>query len=61
MSLISVILVLAIIGVILYFIENYIPMSPPIKVLIRIVIVIFVILWLLQLIGFSGPAFPRIH
>jgi len=47
-ELIATVLGLAIVGVILYFIETYIPMSEPIKVLIRIVIVVAVVLYLVQ-------------
>ena len=61
MSLIGLILVLALIGLALYLIETYIPMSPPIKLVIRIVVIIVVVLWLLQLIGFVGPSVPRIQ
>jgi len=61
MSLISLILVLVIVGVCLYLIENYIPMSPPIKVVIRVVVVLVLILWLLQLFGITGPNIPRLN
>lgn len=50
---IAVLIVLVVIGVVLYLIENYIPMSPPIKLLIRVVVVLFVVLWLLRLV--VGP------
>ena len=59
MSLISLILVLVIVGVCLYLIENYIPMSPPIKIVIRVVVVIALVLWLLQAFGITGPSVPR--
>lgn len=61
MPIIEVILVLVILGVALYFIEAYIPMAAPIKLLIRIVVVIFVVLWLLQMIGFIGPTVPKLR
>lgn len=47
-ELIMTILGLAVVGVILYLIETYIPMSDPIKLVIRIVIVIAVVLWLIN-------------
>jgi hypothetical protein len=49
MSLISVLLVLVVIGVCLYLVETYLPISPPIKVVNRVIVVIALILWLLQL------------
>lgn len=51
MSLITLVLVLVIVGVALYLIETYVPMSPPIKLVIRVVVVIALVLWLLQVFG----------
>ena len=48
MSLISLVVSLIIIGVLLYLVENSLPISPPIKTLIRLVVVVVVVLWLLQ-------------
>ena len=48
---IGLLLVLVIVGVALYLIENYVPMSPPIKVVIRVVVVVLVILALLRAFG----------
>lgn len=61
MSLIGLILVLVIVGFGLYMLETYVPMSQPIKLLIRVVVVIVIVLWLLQLFGIVGPTVPRIH
>jgi len=60
MSLITVLIVLVILGVALYLIETYIPMSPPIQLVIRVVVVLFIVLWLLQLLGIVGPTVPRL-
>jgi hypothetical protein len=58
MSLINLIVVLAIVGVILYLINNYLPMDGKIKNILNIVVVIVVILWLLQSFGvLSGISF----
>lgn len=61
MTLIGLVLVLVILGVALYLLETYVPMSPPIKVIIRVVVVVVVVLWLLQLFGVTGPSVPRIR
>jgi hypothetical protein len=61
MSLIGLVLVLIVIGVALYLVETYIPMSPPIKVVIRVVVVLVLVLWLLQIFGVVGPSIPRIR
>ena len=55
MPLISVIVVLVVVGVVLYLIENYIPMSPPIRTVLRVVVVLALVVWLLQTFGIVGP------
>jgi uncharacterized membrane protein YGL010W len=59
MGLIELIVALVILGLCLYLIENFIPMSPPIKVVLRVVVVLVLVLWLLQFVG--GVAFPRLR
>jgi hypothetical protein len=51
MSIISVLVVLVILGLALYLVETYVPMSPPIKVVLRVVVVLLLVLWLLQAFG----------
>jgi hypothetical protein len=51
MTLINLIIVLAIVGVILFLINNYLPMDGKIKSILNIVVVIAVILWLLRSFG----------
>jgi hypothetical protein len=59
-ALISVVIVLVVLGLALYLIETYIPLSPPFKVVIRVVIILAVVLWLLSAAGlWSGPVFRR--
>ena len=48
---IEALIVLIILGVVFYLVETYIPMSPPFKTILRIVVVILLILWLLQIAG----------
>lgn len=48
---ITLILTLAVIGVILYLIETKIPMDNTILVLIRVIVVIAVILYLMRFLG----------
>jgi hypothetical protein len=52
MTLIGLIVFLVIIGLALWLINNYIPMSPPIKTILNVVVVVFVVLWLLSGFGF---------
>jgi uncharacterized protein YhhL (DUF1145 family) len=49
---IRAIILLVILGVALYLIETYVPMSPPIKLVIRVVVVLFSVFYLLSLLGF---------
>jgi len=54
MPLIQVVVVLAVLGLILYLVETYIPMAPPFRMVIRIVVVIALCIWLLNLAGLGG-------
>jgi hypothetical protein len=54
MNLINLVVVLVVIGVILWLINNYIPMDGTIKKILNVVVVIFVVLWLLSAFGLLG-------
>lgn len=54
MPLINLIIVLIVIGVLLWLVNNYIPMDGKIKKILNIVVVIVVVLWLLQVFGVLG-------
>ena len=58
---IGVLLVLVIVGVVLYMVQTYIPMAPPIKTVISVVAVVFVCLWLLQVFGVSDIPVPQLR
>ncbi len=51
MSLINLIIILIVVGVILWLINNYVPMDAKIKSILNVVVVIAVVLWLLQAFG----------
>jgi len=51
MSLITVVVVLIVVGVLLWFVNTYIPMDSKIKTILNIVVVIAVVLWLLIAFG----------
>jgi hypothetical protein len=53
-SLIGLILTLVAVGVLLWLLNNYVPMDPKIKTIINVVIVIVVVIWLLQAFGVLG-------
>jgi hypothetical protein len=51
MSLITLVLVLIAVGVILWLINNYIPMDATVKNIINAIVIIFVVIWLLKIFG----------
>lgn len=51
MPLINVLIVLVVVGVILWLVNNYIPMDRKIKNILNIVAVILVVIWLLRAFG----------
>jgi hypothetical protein len=54
MSLIGLILTLVVVGVVLWLLNNYIPMDGKIKRILNVVVVIVVVIWLLQAFGILG-------
>ena len=54
MPLINLVITLVVVGVILYLINNYIPMDGKIKSILNVVVVIVVIIWLLSVFGVIG-------
>jgi len=60
MPLIQLIIVLIIVGVLLWLVNNYIPMAASIKNILNIVVIIVVILWLLRVFGVLTN-FPGIY
>lgn len=54
MPLINLVIILVVVGVALYLINNYIPMDGKIKSILNIVVVIVVIIWLLSVFGVIG-------
>ena len=51
MSILYILLVVIVVGVLLWWAEAYLPMSPPIKRLLQGLVVLLLILWLLQAFG----------
>ncbi len=58
---ITLMVTLAVIGVLLYCVETFLPMSPPIKLVIRVVVVVCVVLWLLRVFGVTDIPVPRLR
>lgn len=51
MSVVSFIIIVALIGVIMWAVNKYIPMSPGIKTFLNIAVVVILVYWALSLIG----------
>ena len=51
MPVLTIIIVLVVVGLVLWLINNYIPMDRKIKSILNIVVVIIVIIWLLRAFG----------
>ena len=58
---IQVLVVLVIVGLVLYLVQTYIPMAPPIKTVITVVVVLCLCLWLLQVFGVTDFPMPRVR
>jgi len=61
MPLIQLVVVLVVVGVLLWLVNNYIPMDGKIKRILNVVVVICVVLWLLSVFGlFSSVSNIRV-
>ena len=54
MTMISLVLTLIVVGVLLWLVNNYIPMDSKIKKILNAVVVICVVVWLLYAFGVLG-------
>jgi hypothetical protein len=62
MSIVSLIVLLVVLGVALWFINTCVPMAAPFKTLINIIVVLAVVIWLLSAFGFLGlGVLPTLH
>ena len=52
--LLNIIIVLIVVGVLLWLVNNYIPMDSKIKSILNAVVIIAVVIWLLQAFGVLG-------
>jgi len=51
----QVVVLLIVVGVLLYLVNNYLTMDSKIKTILNIVVVLVVLIWLLQVFGLLGP------
>jgi len=61
MPIVSLLVLLVVCGVVLYMVNQYIPMAPPIKVVINVVVVLLLCVWLLDAFGLTNIGHVRIR
>lgn len=61
MTILGLILTLAVIGLLLWLINTYVPMEPTIKRIMNIVVAIAVVFWILQVFGLLTAVNRPIH
>lgn len=54
MGLLELIITVAIVGIVLWLVETYVPMDAGIKRLLQIIVILIVAVWLLQSLGLLG-------
>jgi predicted membrane protein len=54
MPLVNIVIALVVVGVVLWLINNFIPMAGSIKSILNIVVVVAVVIWVLQAVGLWG-------
>jgi uncharacterized membrane protein len=52
---ITLIIAIALLGVLVYFVENYIPMPDPFKMVIRVIVVLGLLIYLVRFFGLDLP------
>jgi type IV secretory pathway TrbD component len=58
MPVVQIIVTLIVLGVVLWLVNTYIPMAPPIKTVINVIIVLVLCLWLLSVFGLMSYTIP---
>lgn len=54
MPLVNLVATLVVVGIVLWLINNYIPMASSIKTILNVVVVVAVCVWVLQSVGLWG-------
>lgn len=58
MPIVSIIVTIVIVGLILWLVQTYIPMAPPIKTVLTVVVVLLLCLWLASTFGLLSYTVP---
>ncbi|HXB68246.1 MAG TPA: Thivi_2564 family membrane protein [Candidatus Acidoferrales bacterium] len=54
MPLVNIVIALIIVGVLLWLVNNFIPMAGSIKTILNVVVIVAVVIWVLQAVGLWG-------
>jgi len=54
MDLIQLLIILIVVGVIMWLVNNYLPLDQPFKTIINVVVVIVLLIWILGLFGIGN-------
>jgi hypothetical protein len=54
MPLLTLIIVIVVVGVLLWALNNFVPMDPKVQRILNVVVVVVLVLWLLQAFGVFG-------
>jgi len=55
MSVLYIILVIAVVGLLLWALNTYVPMQSTVRSILNLVVVVLLIVWLLQVFGLISP------
>lgn len=59
---VELLVVLVVVGVLLWLVNQYVPMQPPFKTVVNVVVVLALIVWVLQFFGlFDAGSFSHYH
>jgi hypothetical protein len=53
-TLVNIVVILVVVGLVMWLINNYIPMAGAIKSLLNIVVFVVLLIWILQVFGLIG-------
>lgn len=56
---IEMLVILVVVGVCLWMVNTYTPLAPPIKTVINVIVVLFLVVWLLNMFGITNFSLPK--
>lgn len=59
MPIVHILVILIVAGVLLWLVNTYVPMAPPVKSIVNILVVLTLCVWLLSVFGILDYTLPR--